>query len=413
MIVKATSALMRAPGAKSFTLIGDPGCDGLGAEIMDIFAAALLGAEGDVAFALGDLVPVGAELFYDSVVSLADGITEKPVYFLPGNHDGSAYEERFGLRDYAVLADGFAAILLDNASRSFSDRSLAFAGETLAGLDSPNIVLMLHVPPPNRMTGNSMTRNEWEKLLFALGPEFGRIGHIVCGHVHSYFEDEVDGVRLVATGGGGARIEDVDRVLPPPHHVVEFRLDPDGALYHRRRPVGPGGLAGKTPAVLADLQDSFAEEAVAHVDYLASAEDAAAQGFRNLARLFRAAAEAEYRHARNFQRVMAPRPDPATAVAEAAEAERAEVETTYRKRLARAEKARDALAVYAFKDAFATEKAHMGMFEKALAAVAAGRDIEPERYHVCTSCGYTTAGPDAPRNCPVCGAPADKIRTIE
>lgn len=413
MIVRAASALMRAPEAKSFTLIGDPGCDGLGAEIMDIFAAALSGAEGDIVFTLGDLVPVGTDVFYDSITSLVDGVCAKPVYFLPGNHDGAAYAERFGLRDYAVLAGGFAAIMLDNASRSFSEHSLAFVKEVLAAIDSSNIVVMFHVPPPNRMTGNSMNRDKWDKLLFALGPELEHIRYFACGHVHSYFEDDVDGVRLVATGGGGARIEEVDRVLPPPHHVVEFRLDPDGVLYHRRRSVGPGGMAGKTAGVLQDLQDSFAEEAVAHVDYLASAEDAAARGLPNLARLFRAAAESEYRHAKNHQRVMAPRPDPATAVAEAAEAERLEVEETYRKRLRRAKNARDALAVYAVKDALATEKIHMDLFEKALGAVAAGRDIEPEHYHVCTSCGYTFAGAAAPRNCPVCGAPADKIRAVE
>lgn len=49
--------------------------------------------------------------------------------------------------------------------------------------------------------------------------------YFACGHVHSRFEDVVDGIPLICSGGGGAMIEDVSeeiRASDVDYHIVRF-----------------------------------------------------------------------------------------------------------------------------------------------------------------------------------------------
>jgi rubrerythrin len=52
-----------------------------------------------------------------------------------------------------------------------------------------------------------------------------------------------------------------------------------------------------------DLQDAFAGESQANRKYLAFAKKAEKEGYKQVAKLFRAAAEAETVHAHNHQRI--------------------------------------------------------------------------------------------------------------
>jgi rubrerythrin len=73
------------------------------------------------------------------------------------------------------------------------------------------------------------------------------------------------------------------------------------------------------------------------------------------------------------------------------------------------------LPAYAFTDALMAEKVHLNLFQKALAELEGSPpqgDITETEYFTCSSCGYTFAGSEHPKNCPVCGAPADKIRAV-
>ena len=54
-----------------------------------------------------------------------------------------------------------------------------------------------------------MPQEEFERLRKVYLPYKEKIKYFVCGHVHSCFEDEVDQIPFVCTGGGGAVIEDV------------------------------------------------------------------------------------------------------------------------------------------------------------------------------------------------------------
>ena len=87
---------------RSFSFIGDPGCDGLGAEIMTIFNLALGRATGNAVLIGGDIVPNGTKHFYENVMEMIDNSVRKPVFMLRGNHDADdyAYETFFGEKDY-------------------------------------------------------------------------------------------------------------------------------------------------------------------------------------------------------------------------------------------------------------------------------------------------------------------------
>jgi len=78
--------------------MGDPGCDGLGAEIMTTFAKGLTATRSDFAVILGDIVAISEEILYQRMVEFINTIAPYPAYLLCGNHDADHYEKYFGLR---------------------------------------------------------------------------------------------------------------------------------------------------------------------------------------------------------------------------------------------------------------------------------------------------------------------------
>ncbi|MDR3121474.1 MAG: metallophosphoesterase [Clostridiales bacterium] len=409
----------------SFTVIGDPGCDGLGVEIMSVFNAALHGAAGDFALVLGDIVPNGARRFYEAVTAMVDSAKDKPIYMLCGNHDTDDYEAFFGRKDYYLYDDRLLLIVLDNSKRVFSDAALALLSRALERCARENIVIAMHIPPPNRVINNSVGEDEWAKLRSLIAPYKTKIRYILCGHVHSYFEDEVDGIKLVATGGGGARIEFVDGVETPDHHLVEFAFNRGGELLYEKKDVvfcrprrGETARPSTPDAVQTALREAFANESMAHVRYRLFAEHAARRNKSGLARLFLAASDSEFYHARNhFFAMEDGLADLGEALAESLENETYEVEKLYREDAALARSANHGLAAYAFEDAREAEKVHQRLFQAAQKVYGdnggdGAGDIPELSYFTCTSCGYTFAGDAAIKFCPVCGAPFDKIKEL-
>ncbi|MDD5108214.1 MAG: hypothetical protein PHC29_01705 [Candidatus Omnitrophica bacterium] len=63
----------------SFTILGDPGCDGLGVEIMTTFARAMNCTHTDFKIILGDLVPFGLEEFYKHIYGIINNVSPNPI----------------------------------------------------------------------------------------------------------------------------------------------------------------------------------------------------------------------------------------------------------------------------------------------------------------------------------------------
>lgn len=161
-----------------------------------------------------------------------------------------------------------------------------------------------------------------------------------------------------------------------------------------------------------NLKTAFAGESQANRKYLAWAEKAAADGFPNVAKLFRAAADAETIHAMRHWRALGMVLDTRQNLQAALEGERYEVEEMYPPMLEQAERDQEISAQYAFKGALEAEKVHVTLFRQALDAVQNQKDIGEFRVYTCLVCGYTHVGGEIDK-CPVCNAPWSRFREVE
>jgi len=161
-----------------------------------------------------------------------------------------------------------------------------------------------------------------------------------------------------------------------------------------------------------NLKEAFAGESQANRKYLAFAKKAEDEGFPQIARLFRAAAEAETVHAHAHFRVMNGVKGTAENLRAAIEGEGYEFKQMYPEFLAEAEKEGNKGAVKSFKYALAVEETHHGLYTQALESFNAGRDLPDAPIHVCSVCGHTVIG-DAPDTCPVCGVPKSKFMPVK
>jgi rubrerythrin len=153
-----------------------------------------------------------------------------------------------------------------------------------------------------------------------------------------------------------------------------------------------------------NLWDAFAGESQAHMKYRNFAEKAEAENYPNLARVFRANAFAEVKHASNHFRHLGGIGSSADNVKAAIEGETFEVEEMYPAYINTAQFQGEKGAETSTKWAMAAEKVHADMYKTALPAIESGQDIEYVAIQVCKGCGWTQEG-DAPDTCPICGAP--------
>jgi len=160
-----------------------------------------------------------------------------------------------------------------------------------------------------------------------------------------------------------------------------------------------------------NLKEAFAGESQANRKYLAFAKKADEDGLSQVARLFRAAAEAETVHAHAHLRVLGGIKDTAANLEEAIAGEGHEFKDMYPGFLAEAQKEDNKPAVFSFKNALAVEEIHHGLYSKALEAVKAGGDLPAAKIFVCPVCGNTVEN-EVPETCPVCNVPGNKFGEI-
>jgi rubrerythrin len=160
-----------------------------------------------------------------------------------------------------------------------------------------------------------------------------------------------------------------------------------------------------------NLQEAFAGESQANRKYLAFAKRAQQDGYPQVAKLFRAAAEAETVHAHAHLRVMGGIKETDENLREAIEGEGFEFQQMYPKFLAEAEAQDNKPAVFSFKHALAVEEIHHGLYSEALEAVTSGTDLPEAQIFVCAVCGNTVKG-ETPDKCPICGASKEQFKEV-
>ena len=152
-----------------------------------------------------------------------------------------------------------------------------------------------------------------------------------------------------------------------------------------------------------NLHDAFAGESMAHMKYLIYSEKAETEGKPQVARLFKAIAAAEKVHATNHWRTLANIKASKDNLQNCIEGEHYEINEMYPAFKAVAELQDEKGAVRSTYWALETEKIHEKMYEKAKAAVEAGKDAEAGEIYICPVCGYTMEG-SVPDVCPICNA---------
>ncbi|HSL61179.1 MAG TPA: rubrerythrin family protein [Desulfotignum sp.] len=160
-----------------------------------------------------------------------------------------------------------------------------------------------------------------------------------------------------------------------------------------------------------NLAAAFAGESQANRKYLAFAKKADEDGLPQLARLFRATAEAETIHAHAHLRAMGGIKTSLENLKTAIEGEAHEFKEMYPEFLEQARKEGDKKAEFSFAYALAVEEVHHGLYEKALAAVAGGKDLPAADIYLCPVCGNTVEN-EVPDMCPVCSVPGKKFTKI-
>jgi rubrerythrin len=156
-----------------------------------------------------------------------------------------------------------------------------------------------------------------------------------------------------------------------------------------------------------NLRDAFAGESQANRRYLAFAQKAEQEGFGNVARLFRTAAEAETIHALGHLRAMSGVGSTTDNLHAAIAGETYEFTEMYPPMLQQAI-ADDHPAKRMFAYALKAEAVHAKLYQRALEAVEQGRDLADANFYLCPVCGHIELG-KPPDVCPICGTKKEKF----
>ena len=160
---------------------------------------------------------------------------------------------------------------------------------------------------------------------------------------------------------------------------------------------------------LENLKAAFAGESQANRRYLAFAKKADAEGFKQAARLFRAAAEAETVHALKHLDSMAGVKSTKENLEAAISGETFEFQKMYPAMIVQAEADGEKAALMSFKNANAVEEIHAGLFKNFYDNLS---NLKEEDIWVCPVCGNTFVG-SAPDKCPICMTAKEKYALIK
>ena len=165
-------------------------------------------------------------------------------------------------------------------------------------------------------------------------------------------------------------------------------------------------------STMENLQDAFAGESQANRRYLFFAEKADEAGHKQIARLFRAAAEAETVHARNHLRVLGDIKSEKENLEAAISGENYEFTQMYPGFIEQAKAENNHEAERSFDLANKVEQIHHKLFQEALRSLTWGKSFKEAPHFVCQVCGNTVEG-EGPERCPICGAPQSQFKRVE
>lgn len=199
---------------------------------------------------------------------------------------------------------------------------------------------------------------------------------------------------------------------------------PPSATVQPLEPTSPTQTVAKADATtVKNLQTAYNGESNAHVRYLAFAKKADEEGYKEVARLFRAAARAEEIHRNNHANVIrqlgatpqnkieTPTVKSTKENLEAAiKGESYERDTMYPEFIKQANQEGNKAVIRTLTFAVEAEKEHAKLYTEAKNNLESWRKAN-KAFYVCPECGYTTLNLTF-ANCPKCGTPKDQFEKI-
>ncbi|MBI4680876.1 MAG: rubrerythrin family protein [Nitrospirae bacterium] len=158
-----------------------------------------------------------------------------------------------------------------------------------------------------------------------------------------------------------------------------------------------------------NLKSAFSGESQAHMKYIIFADKAEEEGFKEIARLFRAIAFAERVHASNHLNALNGINLTVDNLDVAIAGETYEVNEMYPSYKAVAEMQDEQRAIKSMHYALEAEKIHATLYSESKDAVKSGKDLEIGEINICPVCGHTVTG-KAPERCPICGIQGDRFK---
>jgi predicted phosphodiesterase len=176
-------------------------------------------AELDFFMFLGDLVMSANNEEYDEAMELIKKFPI-PVYFVFGNHDGDGgtedfelYNEHIGKANYRFVYNNDLFLILDGAQQSVSRKIFDYAEKSLKASNETNKFVFIHVPPFDQsgIRGNSFNTS-FDGARFMNLMIQNEVDIIFSGHIHTYQDYMISGVRSIVAGMGGGVPEALDGV---------------------------------------------------------------------------------------------------------------------------------------------------------------------------------------------------------
>lgn len=158
-----------------------------------------------------------------------------------------------------------------------------------------------------------------------------------------------------------------------------------------------------------NLKEAFAGESQANRKYLAYAKKADEEGHKQVAKLFRAAAEAETIHALSHLRELGTVKGTKDNLEDAISGETHEFQNMYPQMIVDTQSENEKGAERSFMYANAVEKIHADLYKKAFENLGKNPDVD---YYVCKVCGNTVEG-EPPDKCPICNSPKKMFKKVE
>ena len=160
---------------------------------------------------VGDIVMFGTEEAYQEAIELMEKFPV-PVYLLLGNHDGSTgydsgykyFRQYFGKTNYSFSYNNDLFLMLDAANQGMSADVFDYSRKTLELNKDENKFVFLHVPPFDESGIRSFSfSTSIDAARFMNLMIDNDVDLIFSGHIHTYQDYTISGVRTIVAGIGG------------------------------------------------------------------------------------------------------------------------------------------------------------------------------------------------------------------